>query len=88
MSGNILRSPERQMAYKAALAAFSEACVRAGLTQVETVILAAEFTGMSVAACQITTAHEAQLSVAAGAMRNGYKKRIIGGAAPAVFGRS
>ena len=71
--------------YKHVLAAFSRACIKAGLTQTQTVILGAQFTGMAIATCPTAAAHPAQLEVAGKAMLDAYNNKIVGGQAPAIF---
>jgi hypothetical protein len=53
----------------------------------EAVIVAAQFAGTAVATYQATAAYEAQLAVAAKAMRDAYENKIIGGAASEIFAR-
>ena len=71
--------------YKLVLTAFSRACIKAGLTQTETVVLGAQFTGMAIATCPTAAAHQAQLEVAAKAMVDAYSNKIVGGQAPTIF---
>jgi len=73
--------------YQAALAEFSRTCIRHGLTQTEVVIVAAQFAGMAIATSPVKQAHEAQLEVAARAMRDAYQNRKVGGAASEIFTR-
>ena len=80
-------SDQRDPKYQAALTEFSRTCLRLGLKQTEVVILAAQFTGMAIATGSVTRAHEAQLEVAAKAMRDAYANKMIGGAAPEIFTR-
>ncbi len=76
----------RNPKYRIALSEFSLTCQRLGLSQTETVIVAAQFAGMAIATCKMPHAHEAQLSVAARAMRDAYETKIVAGhAAPEIF---
>jgi hypothetical protein len=77
----------RDPKYRVALSGFTLTCQRLGLTQTEAVIVAAQFAGMAVATCQAALAHEAQLLIAAKAMRDAYENKIIGGAASEIFAR-
>jgi hypothetical protein len=79
------RSPSSK--YERALTEFNRICLQLGLTQTEVVIVAAQFTGMAVATCPLRQAHDAQLEVAARAMRNAYETKMVGGAAPDIFDR-
>lgn len=78
----------RNPKYRVALTEFSLICQRLGLSQTETVIVAAQFAGMAIATCQARQAHEAQLSVAAKAMRDAYTNKVAGGRAPEFFGHT
>lgn len=77
--------PDDQARYRFVLKQFSDACVQAGLTQTEAVILGAQFTGRSIATCTVRPAIEAQLQVASQAMRDACEAKIVGGEAPAIF---
>lgn len=68
--------PPRTLAHAHVLATFDSICKAAGLTGVETIILAAYFAGMAVAAEPVTGAHQAQLTVAAGAMQDAYRTKM------------
>jgi hypothetical protein len=77
----------RDPKYRVALSEFTLTCQRLGMTQTEAVIIAAQFAGMAIATCHAAQAHEAQLLIAAKAMRDAYENKIIGGAASEIFAR-
>jgi cyanate permease len=72
------QSPKREKGYyEAVLREWRVAGVMRGLTDAETILLGAQFTGLAVAMADVTPPeHEAQLGVATRAMHTAYSGRM------------
>lgn len=78
MSGQTRQSPKREAGYyESVLREWRVTGIVKGLTDLEAILLGAQFTGLAVAATEATPAeHEAQLGVATRAMNTAYTGRM------------
>jgi hypothetical protein len=73
-----MQSPKRPKGYyESVLTEWRVSGILRGLTELETILLGAQFTGLAVAAAEVTPPeHEAQLGVATRAMHTAYSGRM------------